>query len=119
MLIDPRCIILTLAFVLAGCTTKATSPNQAQQRSASDEETSWHCEQGTSTWSCKRLTIAEIQQREADRREVSMIGLRRLPSPPTAAERVVALRGRRRRCGRAGVAAVLCRSIAQRHDYDR
>ena len=68
MLIDPRCIILTLAFVLAGCTTKATSPNQAQQRSASDEETSWHCEQGTSTWSCKRLTIAEIQQREADRR---------------------------------------------------
>ena len=67
MLIDPRCIILTLAFVMAGCTTKATSPSQAQQRNASDEETSWHCEQGTSTWSCKRLTIAEIQQREADR----------------------------------------------------
>lgn len=67
MLIDPRCIILTLAFVMAGCTTKDTSPSQAQQRNASDEETSWHCEQGTSTWSCKRLTIAEIQQREADR----------------------------------------------------
>ena len=67
MLIEPRCIILTLAFVLAGCTTQATSPSQAQQRNASDEETSWHCEQGVSTWSCKRLTIAEIQQREADR----------------------------------------------------
>ena len=67
MLIKPRRIILTLAFVLVGCTTKATSPSQAQQRNASDEETSWHCEQGASTWSCKRLTIAEIQQREADR----------------------------------------------------
>ena len=67
MLIEPRCIILTLAFVLAGCTTKATSPGQAQQRDESDEETSWHCEQGASTWSCKRLTIAEIKQREAAR----------------------------------------------------
>lgn len=68
MLKDPRYIILTLTLVLAGCASKATSPSQVQQRIDNDEETSWHCEQGISTWSCKRRTIADIRQREAERR---------------------------------------------------
>ena len=68
MLKDPRYIVLTLTLVLAGCAGKTTSPSEGQQRSETGEETSWHCEQGISTWSCKRRTIAEIQQREAERR---------------------------------------------------
>jgi septal ring-binding cell division protein DamX len=68
MLKDPRYIILTLTLVLAGCAGKTTSPSERQQRSETGEETSWHCEQGISTWSCKRRTIAEIQQREVERR---------------------------------------------------
>ena len=65
------CAVLSLLVV--GCSSNAPQQKTAKERiegidEASEEATSWHCEQGLQTWSCKRRSIADIQRREAERK---------------------------------------------------
>ena len=66
------CAVLSLLVV--GCSSNAPQQKTAKERiegidEASEEATSWHCEQGLQTWSCKRRSIADIQRREAERKK--------------------------------------------------
>ena len=62
-----------LPLLVVGCNGNAPQQNTAKEPSQASEDsqanvTSWHCEQGLQTWSCSRRTIADIQQREAQRK---------------------------------------------------
>ena len=62
-----------LPLLVVGCNGNAPQQNTAKEPSQASEDsqanvTSWHCEQGLQTWSCTRRTIADIQQREAQRK---------------------------------------------------
>ena len=55
----------------ATATHRNKIPLRSQAEPSEDSQanvTSWHCEQGLQTWSCTRRTIADIQQREAQRK---------------------------------------------------
>lgn len=71
MIIRLLCVVFPL--LVMGCSTSASQQRTGTEPSRTSEEanktaTSWHCEQGLQTWSCKRRTIADIQQREAQRK---------------------------------------------------
>lgn len=60
---------LTLTLIVIGCSSNSPVQDNAAVRAATQTEpTSWHCEQGTQSWSCKRLTLAEIQILQAERK---------------------------------------------------
>ena len=53
-----------LALTAASCASNAPVQTTDPQQQAT-AETSWHCEDTAGTWSCKRRTISEIQERQA------------------------------------------------------
>ena len=68
-----RILCAVLPLLVIGCSSNAPQQNTANEPSRASNETnegatSWHCEQGLQTWSCKRRSIADIQQREAQRK---------------------------------------------------
>ena len=68
-----RLLCAVLPLLVVGCSSNAPQQNRTDEPSRTAEEvnetaTSWHCEQGLQTWSCKRRSIADIQQREAQRK---------------------------------------------------
>ena len=68
-----RFLCAALSLLVVGCSSGAPQQNTANEPSRAGEDpkdsvTSWHCEEGLQTWSCKRRTIADIQQREAQRK---------------------------------------------------
>lgn len=47
----------------ASCASNVPTPS-ADLGEQTKEESSWHCQDSAGTWSCKRLTIGEIQERQ-------------------------------------------------------
>jgi len=69
-----RILCAVLPLLVVGCSSNAPQQSTANEPSRASKETnegatSWHCEQGLQTWSCKRRSIADIQQREALRKQ--------------------------------------------------
>ena len=74
-------------YYVVGCGSNAPQQNTAKKQTDSDEisetATSWHCEQGLQTQSCKRRSIADIQQREAERKNKRFDWSQPQPTTPT------------------------------------
>ena len=80
------CAVLPLLVV--GCGSNAPQQNTAKETNRGSDEisetaTSWHCEQGLQTWSCKRRSIADIQRREAERKNKRFDWSQPQPTTPT------------------------------------
>ena len=61
---NSRIFLGVFALITASCANNAPT-SSAELVEQAREETSWHCEESAGSWSCKRRTIGEIQQRQA------------------------------------------------------
>ena len=62
--VNSRIFLGVFALITASCANNAPT-SSAELVEQAREETSWHCEESAGSWSCKRRTIGEIQQRQA------------------------------------------------------